>query len=210
MTDCMKVLVAEDNLFSRRMLKTILQSAGYAVVEAADGNEAWNEILKEDAPRLLILDWMMPGISGLDLCRQIAQKEKGQTVPSYIIMVTSKTDMEDVVLGLQSGAQDYITKPFDNEELKARIAIGKRILELQLALAERITQCIAGVPRKDQTGEVLPVCSVCKKIRDTQEAWIDIEDYVKHRFGVNFSHSLCPDCLEKHYDKYNLPPAAEK
>ena len=78
----MKVLVAEDNLFSRRMLKTILQSAEYTVVEAADGNEAWNEIQKENAPRLLILDWMMPGISGLDLCRQIAEKEKGQTVPA--------------------------------------------------------------------------------------------------------------------------------
>ncbi len=206
----MKVLIAEDNLFSRRMLKTILQSAGYTVVEAADGSEAWNEILKEDAPRLLILDWMMPGISGLDLCRQITLKEKGQAVPSYIIMVTSKTDMEDVVLGLQSGAQDYITKPFDNEELKARIAIGKRILELQLALAERIPTPSTDGPRKNPTGDVLPICSVCKKIRNTQDVWCDIEDYMKDQFGVNFSHSLCPGCLEKHYDKYNQPLVAEK
>ena len=205
----MKVLVAEDNLFSRRMLKTILQSAGYTVVEAADGNEAWAEIQKEDAPRLLILDWMMPGISGLDLCRQIAEKEKGQTVPSYIIMVTSKTDMEDVVRGLQSGAQDYITKPFDNEELKARIAIGKRILELELALAERITHASPDVSSRNRNGDVLPICSVCKKIRDAHENWVDIETHMKEQFSIDFSHSLCPDCLEKHYDKYSQPHPAE-
>lgn len=205
----MKVLIAEDNLFSRRMLRTILQAEGYTVIEAADGNEALNELQKPDAPRLLILDWMMPGITGLDLCKQITEQEKGQTVLSYIIMVTSKTDMEDIIQGLQSGAHDYITKPFDNEELKARVAIGKRIVKLQLALEERLAECRQISGRIDTLNGLLPICSVCKKIRDDDNHWVDVEDYVKKHSGADFSHSLCPDCLARHYDKYNRPPVSE-
>ena len=199
----MKVLIAEDNLFSRRMLRTILSNAGYTVVEAADGDEAWNELQKPDAPRLLVLDWMMPGINGLELCKRLAEKEKGQTVLSYIIMVTSKTDMEDIVQGLQSGAHDYITKPFDNEELKARIAIGKRIVELQIALEQRVQSCIPTDGKTNTLSGLLPICSVCKKIRDEDGQWEDVEDYVKKHTEAEFSHSICPKCLETHYDKYN-------
>ena len=136
----LKVLTADDNLFSRRLLKTILQRAGYEVIEAADGPETWSIIQNEDAPKLIILDWMMPGMDGLEICRRIRETETNCTNPSYIIMVTSKTNMEDVVRGLRAGINDYITKPFDNEELKARISIGARIVKLQMTLDARLRQ----------------------------------------------------------------------
>ncbi|MDD2236169.1 MAG: response regulator [Kiritimatiellae bacterium] len=194
----MKILIAEDNLFSRRMLRTILQNAGYTVVEAADGQQAWAELQNPEPPRLVILDWMMPGLNGLELCQRIAEKDRDNPVPAYLIMLTSRTDMEDVVQALQSGAHDYITKPFDNEELKARVAIGRRIIELQLALEERLQASSAPNPH----APLLPICSVCKKIRNKGN-WVDVEDYMKKHFGVSFSHSLCPACLETHYDKYS-------
>ncbi len=180
------------------MLRTILQNEGYTVVEAADGHQAWDELQNPEPPRLVILDWMMPGLNGLELCQRIAENDRDNPVPAYLIMLTSRTDMEDVVQALQNGAHDYITKPFDNEELKARVAIGRRIVELQLALDERLQA--SSVPA--QHAPLLPICSVCKKIRD-KGAWLDVEDYMKKHFGVSFSHSLCPTCLETHYDKYN-------
>jgi DNA-binding response OmpR family regulator len=143
----MKVLIAEDNLFSRRLLKTILEKAGYEIVEATDGEGAWELLQQEDAPRLLVLDWMMPGIDGLDLCQRLRQKYEHSAAQPYVIMVTSKANVEDIVRGLRSGADDYITKPFDNEELKARIAIGKRIIDLQNDVQRKIDQLEAAVQK---------------------------------------------------------------
>jgi len=128
-------LIAEDDATSRMMLKAILIKWGYEVVETCNGDEAWQVLQREDAPRLAILDWVMPGISGDNLCRKL--RELPTVRPIYIILLTVRRDRADVIAGLEAGANDYIRKPFDREELHARVRVGERVVKLEAALAER-------------------------------------------------------------------------
>jgi two-component system, cell cycle response regulator len=126
------ILIAEDDRIFRRILQTWLQKFGYRVVVTADGTKAWEILQQDNAPALLILDWMMPGIDGPELCRRIREGSHG--FYPYILLVTAKDEKQDVVQGLASGADDYLTKPFYPAELQARLQVGKRILELQREL----------------------------------------------------------------------------
>lgn len=130
----MKILVAEDNDTSRLILEAILIKWNYEVTSVSDGNEAWKKLQEKDAPRLLVLDWMMPGINGVELCRRLRQLVVD---PMYIILLTARDDKNDIVEGLRAGADDYISKPFDKDELRARIDVGRRVVELQTALLEK-------------------------------------------------------------------------
>ncbi len=128
----MRVLIADDSTISRRLLEAALRKWNYDVVVAADGAEAWRELQKEDAPRLAVLDWMMPGMSGPEVCRLLREREDERY--TYILLVTSRSHREDLIEGMEAGADDYITKPFDQNELKVRLGPGRRIVELQDAL----------------------------------------------------------------------------
>ncbi len=123
------VLIAEDDAMFRKILENWLEHWGYRVVVAEDGAKAWNILQQEGPPQLLILDWIMPGINGMELCRRI--REQRNSPYQYILLVTSKDDKQDVVHGLEAGADDYLTKPFDRDELRARLRTGSRILTLQ-------------------------------------------------------------------------------
>jgi diguanylate cyclase (GGDEF)-like protein len=125
----MRVLIADDSLLSRRLLEETLRSWSYEVVVACDGAEAWRLLDSPDAPSLAILDWMMPGYTGPELCQLI--RNKAREPYTYILLLTSRNEKEDVVTGMDSGADDYITKPFDKHELKVRLRAGTRIVELQ-------------------------------------------------------------------------------
>ncbi len=125
----MSILIAEDDPVSRRLLQATLTKWGYEVKVCADGVEAWEALKKEDAPRLAILDWMMPGMDGLEICCQVRQR--GGEPYIYILLLTAKTQKEDVVAGMDAGADDYVTKPFDAHELKVRLRAGQRIINLQ-------------------------------------------------------------------------------
>jgi two-component system chemotaxis response regulator CheY len=129
----MKVMIVEDDPISRRLLENIMPKWGYNVVFAKDGKEAWDFIQDPDAPNLIISDWMMPKMDGLELCRKIRLMKRSSYI--YFIILTSKGSKEDVVKGLDAGADDFLIKPFDYEELKYRIKIGKRIIDLE----QRIT-----------------------------------------------------------------------
>jgi CheY-like chemotaxis protein len=131
----MQILIAEDDLTSRIMLEAVLIKYGYEVVSTKDGAEAWTAMQQKDAPRLLILDWMMPGMDGPSLCRKLRENKRNDAL--YIIFLTSKSDRQDVISGLDTGADDYITKPYDSEELRARVRVGQRMLELQSNLREK-------------------------------------------------------------------------
>lgn len=130
-----EILIAEDDVTSRTMLAAVFGKWGYQVTSTANGNEAWELLQRDDAPRLLVLDWMMPGIDGLTLCRRL--REQDRDAPFYIILLTSKSERENIVEGLDAGADDYIAKPYDNSELRARVNAGARILSLQEKLRER-------------------------------------------------------------------------
>jgi len=127
-----KILIAEDDAISRRLLDTILRKWGYEVVVAYDGGQAWEELQKEDAPRLAILDWMMPEMDGVEVCGKVRERANSPYV--YILLLSAKSQREDLVKGMESGADDYITKPFDANELKVRLRAGRRILDLQTQL----------------------------------------------------------------------------
>ncbi|MEE8431920.1 MAG: response regulator [Candidatus Desulfatibia sp.] len=131
----MRILIAEDDFTSRRLLKAVLAKWGYDVVSARDGHEAWEKLQSVEAPKLAVLDWMMPKMDGIEVCYRIRQMEK--TIPTYIILLTARDGKKDIVRGLEAGADDYIAKPFDNNELRARINVGRRIVELQAALVEK-------------------------------------------------------------------------
>ena len=130
----MKALIAEDDSISRRMLEAFLVKWGYEVMVATEGEEAWAILQGNDAPRLAILDWMMPGRDGIDICRSIRQR-KGRPY-TYILLLTARGQKEDIVQGLEAGADDYVTKPFDPFELRARLRAGRRIVELQEQLLQ--------------------------------------------------------------------------
>lgn len=127
-----QVLIADDDHMFRRILQSWLESWGYRVIVAEDGAKAWSILQQEHPPELLILDWVMPEIDGTELCRRI--RERRSSPYQYILLVTGKDDKQDVVRGLEAGADDYLTKPFDRNELRARLRVGRRILNLQQEL----------------------------------------------------------------------------
>ena len=134
----MRVLIAEDDSTSRRVLEAVLKKWGYEVLSVADGEAAWEALRRDDAPRLAILDWMMPGMDGVEVCRKV--RRLGTPAPTYIILLTALDGRENLVSGFDAGADDYVTKPFDKDELRARVKVGGRIVELQHALANRVRE----------------------------------------------------------------------
>jgi DNA-binding response OmpR family regulator len=123
----MRVLIAEDDPISRRLLEATLERWGYEVLVTADGAEAWQALQRPYAPPLAILDWMMPGLDGVEVCRKV--RAGGSPTPPYLILLTAKGRREDAVAGLEAGADDYVTKPFDRKELRARVRVGARLIE---------------------------------------------------------------------------------
>lgn len=192
----MRVLIAEDDLVSRRMLERFLAKWGYEVLSAESGTEAWDILQREDAPHLIILDWMMPGIGGVELCRTI--RKSRQPSPAHIILVTAKAGKDDVIEGLEGGADDYVTKPFSQAELQARIKSGERVVELQLRLARRVAELERALANVKQLQGLLPICSYCKKIRDDSNYWKNVEAYISEQTEAEFSHGICPDCFEEY------------
>lgn len=130
----MKILAAEDNPISQSMLRSMLTKWGYDVVTAADGNEAWDILQSPEAPRMAILDWMMPGLDGVEVCRRL--RTANQEPYTYILLLTARSDSQDLVEAIDAGADDYLTKPFNSSELRARLRAGRRIAELQHQLLE--------------------------------------------------------------------------
>ena len=130
----MRILIAEDDFVSRKVMIALLQKQGYEVLLTVNGAEAWAAMQQPDAPKLAILDWMMPEMDGIEACRCIRRLETDQ--PPYIIMLTSKDEKSNIITGLEAGANDYLTKPYDAGELRARIEVGRRMVEMQAALGE--------------------------------------------------------------------------
>jgi len=193
----LRILIADDDAVSRIMVAAVLKKCGYDVVAVADGVAALEAMQGDDAPPLAILDWMMPGMDGPEVCRRVRAIDTDQ--PPYILMLTMRETKEDVVAGLDAGADDYLTKPYDATELRARVRVGKRMVELQARLADKIEELHDAFDHVKALQGIIPICSFCKKIRDDSGYWNQLETYLRFHTDATLSHSLCPDCLREHY-----------
>ncbi len=193
----MKILIAEDDLFSRRLLEKTLQNAGHTLISCEDGNSAIKAFEEDRSIEFIILDWMMPGMSGLEVCKLV--KENEESAHTYIIMLTAKNKTEDLVEALDIGADDFISKPFNALELNARINAGLRIISLQKELKDSILELQGALAHVEQLQGILPICAWCKKIRDDSQFWTSVEEYIGKHSEVKFSHSICPECFAEKY-----------
>ncbi len=187
-----RVLIAEDDPVSRLVLERTLRGWNYDVVVTRDGTEAWGALLADDAPRLAILDWMMPGLEGPEVCRRV--RALARPIPTYLILLTARGQTDDVVTGLESGADDYVTKPFERQELRSRLRVGERVLSLQQGLADRVQELEEALGLVKELKGLLPICCYCKAVRDDRNYWHRVETYITAHSAARFSHGICPAC----------------
>jgi response regulator RpfG family c-di-GMP phosphodiesterase len=140
---------------------------------------------------------MMPGMEGPELCQRLRSTFPDR--PTYVMLLTTKDSKDDIISGLHAGADDYVTKPFDSGELRARINVGARVIGLQSELADRVRSLEAAMTRIRQLEGILPICAYCKKIRSDQNYWFEVERYLTDHSDVRFSHSICPSCYDEHF-----------
>ncbi len=174
----MKILAIDDDTVSRTVLRQALRRLGHEAVEAADGEDGW-EALERDPVRVVVCDWTMPRLDGLGLCRRI-RAAVGSEYVYFILLTSHDATADNRTCAADAGVDDFLTKPLDVNELWMRLRVAERIL--------RYTTQVR------QLEEMMPICSYCKKIRDDQNYWQQIEGYISERTGSDFSHSVCPDC----------------
>jgi len=192
------VLVADDDRASRAVVIASLRRAGYEVVQAADGDEAWAHLSGPDAPDIAVLDWMMPKSDGTDVLRRLRVAET--STPTWVVLLTSRDSLDDVLTGLEAGADDYVTKPAHEGELLARVCVGARVVRLQQALADQVSHLQEVLADVRQLHGLLPICSYCKRIRDDKNYWQQVESYIGAHADVQFSHGYCPECYRRHVE----------
>jgi DNA-binding response OmpR family regulator len=199
----MKILIADDDPVSAALLERTLTPANMEVTFARDGADALRLLREPGSPSLAILDWMMPFLDGPDVCRLL----RGDTSrPNrYLILLTSRDAREDVVAGLEAGADDYLVKPFHQGELLARVTVGARVLELQDGLATRVEQLQAALSQVRELRGLLPICSYCKSVRSDENYWQQVDAYLMQITDAKLTHGICPPCfdrLSKELDEY--------
>jgi DNA-binding response OmpR family regulator len=177
----MKILAVEDDVVAGKILGRALAHLGHEVIAAGDGETAW-DAWQQEKPRVVVSDWRMPKLDGLDLCRRF-REQPGQEYVYFILLTGSEASTDNRRAAADAGVDDFLTKPLDAAELWMRLRVAERIL--------RYTTQVR------QLEELLPICSYCKKIRDDQNYWQQIEGYINERTGSEFSHSVCPDCYQR-------------
>jgi len=192
----MRILVAEDGKVDRLRLEKILSEWGFEVESFRDGNKALDRLSEPDPPRLCILDWVMPGIEGTELCRRIRETFPEESF--YLIILTARQGIDNVIEGLSAGADDYVTKPFVSRELRQRIDVGVRVMGLEQLLNKKVNQLEEALEDVKSLQGLLPICSYCNKIRNDEDYWEKVETYITRHADVEFSHSICPTCYEQH------------
>ena len=191
----MKILIADDDPVLRIVLNGTLNESGYEVIETCDGLAAWDALRQVDGPKIAILDWGMPGMDGTEVCRRA--REEPRTVGSYLILLTARLGETEVAEVLDAGASDYLTKPFNDRELLARVRVGLRVLEVQDKLNRRVSDLEEALRQVKQLRELLPICGWCKKVRDDKNYWMNLETYFEMNSDINVTTGICPDCSKR-------------
>ncbi|MDQ3070059.1 MAG: response regulator transcription factor [Acidobacteriota bacterium] len=187
-----RALIADDDAGTALVLQRSLARWGIAATVATNGAEAWDMLERDPGISLGIFDWMMPYLEGPALCRRLRAHKSHDHM--YLVLLTSRDAAPDLIAGLDAGADDYVVKPFDAEELRARVHVGLRVLTLQRTLAERARELQLAASRITSLRRLLPICSYCKKIRSDQDYWEQLEDYLSQQTDLEFSHGICPAC----------------
>ena len=188
----MRALVADDDRVTAEILSRTLKRWEFDVTVASDGTHAWKYLRAATGSTLAILDWMMPELDGLEVCRRV--RRDLPLANMYLVLLTARESRGDLVLGLDAGADDYVTKPFDAEELRARVQVGVRVLTLQERLSERVAELQAALTNVKQLRGLLPICAYCKRIRGDDQYWQQLEGYIAEHSDAQFSHGICPTC----------------
>lgn len=189
----MRALIADDDRAAAMIVGRGLTLWGFDVGVAHDGNTAW-QLLRDHTPSLAVIDWEMPGIDGPELCRRI--RSTPPLAHLHVILLTARSSRTDVVQGLEAGADDYLVKPVDPHELRARVNVGARVVALQERLAEKVKELETSLARVKQLGGLLPICCYCKRIRNDGNYWEKVEVFVSEHSNAKFTHGICPSCFE--------------
>ncbi len=192
----MKILIAEDEKISRLLLTKFLTKWNHEVISSVDGDECF-ELLNKTKAQLLIADWMMPRMSGIDLIKKIRAENRSDYV--YIIVLTAKSELSDMVEGFSAGADDYLTKPFYPQELEKRVNVGVKTVKLHNELRANVEKLEKALSKVRMLEGMLPICMYCKKIRDDKNYWVKVEDYISSHSDAKLSHGICPECYEKEF-----------
>jgi phosphoserine phosphatase RsbU/P len=195
----LKILIAEDEPTSRMILTALLQKNGHEVLATDDGTAAWQAMQQADAPKMAILDWMMPGLEGIEVCRRI--RALPTDAPPYLLLLSGKDEKTEIVAGLDAGADDYLAKPYNPGELRARVDVGRRVIEMQARLNVHVRELQDALDEVKTLRGMVPICAHCKKIRDDQGYWNQVEQYISEHSQAEFTHSICPECMRALFAK---------
>jgi phosphoserine phosphatase RsbU/P len=198
----MRILTAEDDFTSRAMLSALLKKNGHETLETINGLEALAALQKPNAPRLAILDWLMPEIDGIEVVRRVRARDTDQ--PPYLFLLTARGGKSNIAEGLGAGADDYLVKPFEPMELIARVEVGCRMIAMQDRLSDKMSELRDAINQIKTLSGIVPICAGCKKIRDDQGYWNQVETYVSAHSEAQFSHGLCPECIKKWYPSMDM------
>lgn len=192
----MTILIIDDDVNNLQVLYGHLRLAGYQVLVAQDGENGIG-IAEQERPSLILLDILMPELNGFETCRQLKANPSIQHIP--VIFMTALTDIKNTVKGFDVGAVDYITKPFRQAELLARVATHLKLQQLQNDLAEQNEELQATLAKINELSGLLPICANCKKIRDDEGYWQEVEEYIREHSSADFTHGFCPGCIQELY-----------
>ena len=193
----MKILVAEDDALFRRLLQQVL-APEHEIVLAEDGGQAWAMLQEPDHAPMALLDWVMPVLSGPQICRKV--REDPQLASMYLMILTAKNSLPDVSSGLRSGADDYVTKPFIPEELRARVRLGERLVRAELTVNLQVAELREAHAREARLQRILPICPGCKRIRSDSEYWREVNAYLRECKEYAVENTACPTCLRRLID----------
>jgi DNA-binding response OmpR family regulator len=190
----MRALIADDDPVAAMAVSRSMSNWGFETAVVHDGLAAWEHLTSSDPASLAIVDWEMPGLEGPELCRRV--RSDTERAHLYVILLTARNSSTDLVAGLEAGADDYLIKPVDLNELKARVQVGVRVVSLQARLAEEVAELQATLDNVRRLRGLLPICAYCKRIRDDRNYWQRVEVYVSEHTDATFTHGICPSCLE--------------
>ncbi len=194
-----KIVIADDDTVTRKLIENILTVDEYNVKTAGDGRQAL-QLIRENLPDLALLDVMMPGLTGYEVCRQMKTEPSTADIP--VIFLTSKMELEDITEGFEAGAVDYVSKPPRPLELLARVRTHVELKKTRDSLQEHVRRLKESIEEIKTLSGMLPICANCKNIRDDQGYWQNVESYIADRSDAVFSHGMCPDCIKELYPQY--------